>query len=522
MRLEIRNIALRRQRLQLDLTVSFEDAASFESPRLVLCFSNGKETRRIPFPCHPYQSGSGKLSGSYAYDLSALFWEKQPLKQVEVDFFFQLGAKETHLTPAALPKGLAADETIVLAEQGLRMEFPSELRISCQERLKRFFKSTRRDQLKCCTKIVLSALFLPFRCCKIRSNRITFFSNRRADLTGNPVCVYNKLVQEGTFDLHVHFNNGRFGRYDPRVLFRFFYLYATSKVVLVDDYYHFISYVRKPRGVKLIQLWHACGAFKTFGFSRLGKDTKLTQYAENHRQYDAAIVSGDAVCKFYEEGFGLSAEKVVATGIPRTDLLLNQMYRKDVRQQFYQRYPTLQNRKIILFAPTFRGGGKGDAFYPFERFDPVQLCKVLGDEYAILIKLHPYILERYQIPKEYASHIVDCSADSELNELLFVSDLVITDYSSVVFEAALLQVPQLFYAYDLEEYIASRDFYIDFKHFAPGPLIQTAEELPSAIRKTVGHAAQSFEFKQQYLNQCDGTATQRVVQLIRQYTIDEG
>lgn len=520
MRLVVNRFVGQDRLLDIDVSVSFEDPIGLRSPRLTLVFDNGTETRRMPFPCEAYRPGSGELVGRFTFDLTALFWDYPDTTEMHLTFCLQLGEQECNLSPE-LSAEIYSDCFSVTCENSLSLRQIKPFDRIPFAAVRRFMKSSRRDQLKLITGLVLSVLFFPFRFCKIRQNRVTFLSNRRSDLTGNPACVYNRLVQDGTWDLRLHFNSGRLGRYDPRVFFRFCYLYATSRVVLVDDYFHFISYIKKPQGVKLIQLWHACGAFKTFGFSRLGKDSELTQYSPNHRQYDAAIVSGHELKGFYQEGFGLSKEKVMATGVPRTDLLLDRGYRFRVTQDFYAKYPALKHKKILLFAPTFRGGGKGNAYYPKERFDPMALCKALGEEYAILLKLHPYLTERYEIAPEYANRIVDCSADSELNDLLFVSDLVITDYSSVVFEAAIVGVPMLFYAFDLEDYIASRDFYIDFMTFVPGPIVREEQELSGAIAMALRHPAETASFKQRYLDASDGRATERVAQLVRGYATNE-
>ena len=111
------------------------------------------------------------------------------------------------------------------------------------------------------------------------------------------------------------------------------------------------------------------------------------------------------------------------------------------------------------------------AFYPTSAFSPVEVYEQLKGEYAIIIKLHPFCQERFEIPEEYKDVIIDLSDDDELNDLLFVTDLLVTDYSSVVFEASLLNIPMMFYAFDLYDYISSRDFYYDFEGFVPGKIV---------------------------------------------------
>ena len=155
---------------------------------------------------------------------------------------------------------------------------------------------------------------------KVQPNKVTFLSNRSDRLTGNIKSVFFEMTKLNNVDITVLCKKGGLKANLPN-LFKFFKLYATSSVVFVDDYYHFLSYLKKKDDVKLIQLWHACGAFKTFGFSRLGRDSYLRQSSPNHRQYDYVIVSSNEVIPYYAEGFGVSMDKVIALGSPRCDVL---------------------------------------------------------------------------------------------------------------------------------------------------------------------------------------------------------
>ena len=265
----------------------------------------------------------------------------------------------------------------------------------------------------------------------IVKNQIAFMSGRRDEIGGNPEYVYNLIKDRKDIEFKFLMFSDPAGHRRIKNVIKFLKLYATSKVVIVDDYFRLLNLVTKREDVKLFQLWHACGAFKTFGFTRLGKKGGPKQTDPNHRMYDYAIVSSQEIAKHYAEGFGLSDENVVATGIPRTDIFMDEEYANKVRTSFYERYPQLKNKKILLFAPTFRGNGQMSAFYPIDAFDIEKAYEGLGGEYAILIKLHPFCKERFEIPNQYSDVIIDMSEEDELNDLLFVTDLLVTDYSSV-------------------------------------------------------------------------------------------
>ena len=349
---------------------------------------------------------------------------------------------------------------------------------------------------------------------KIYGNRISFISGRRDEMGGNPEYVYNLIKDRKDIDFQFLLFSDPNGHSKIKNIKRFLYLYATSRVVIVDDYFRLLNIVDKREGVKLFQLWHACGAFKTFGFTRLGKKGGPKQEDINHRMYDCAIVSSQEIAKHYAEGFGLSDECVAATGIPRTDIFMDEEYAKSVRASFYEKRPQLKDKKIILFAPTFRGNGQMSAYYPLEAFNPAQLYESLGGEYAILIKLHPFCKERFVIDEKYKDYIIDLSEEDELNDLLFVTDLLITDYSSVIFEASLLNIPMLFYAYDLYEYISSRDFYYDFEGFVPGKIVFNETELINSIKANDFELEKVEGFKNKFFDNLDGKSSQRVADLI--------
>lgn len=348
----------------------------------------------------------------------------------------------------------------------------------------------------------------------IKHNRIAFISSRRTDLSGNFEFVYDILKKDKKLEFRFLLDDRNLKKMSLKNTIRYGYYFATSKVILIDDFTPLLYKIPRREGTTLIQLWHACGAFKTFGYSRMGKTGGQTQASPNHRNYDYAIVSSQEISKFYAEGFGISLEKAVATGVPRTDIFFDQAYKEKVQREFYEKYPQLKEKKILLFAPTFRGNGKLSGFYPVDKFEPVRVYEELNKEYAIIIKHHPFVRNRTEIPEEYRNDIIDLSENSELNDLLFVADLLVTDYSSVIFEAALLDVPMLFYAYDLQRYISTRGFYYEYEHFVPGKIVQSFARAMDAIKNQDFETEKIEAFKTRFFDDLDGKSSQRTADLI--------
>lgn len=355
------------------------------------------------------------------------------------------------------------------------------------------------------------------RLCKspVVKNRVTILSGRRDEISGNLEFVYNILKEDPNIEFEFLLFSDPAGHNKVRNIVKFFELYATSRVVLVDDYFRLLNVVPKREETKLIQLWHACGAFKTFGFTRMGKKGGPKQTDTNHRMYDYAIVSGQEIAKHYAEGFGIPESHVVATGVPRTDIFMSPSYAEKVRADFYEKHPQLKDKKIMLVAPTFRGNGQMSAYYPVNKLNLLDIYNSTGGEYALIVKLHPFCKERFDVPEELSDYIIDCSDDAELNDLLFVSDLVVTDYSSVVFEASLLDIPMLFYVFDLYEYISTRDFYYDFEGFVPGKIVFSEKELVEAIINKDFEHEKVAGFKTKFFDEFDGKSSERVAELVR-------
>jgi CDP-ribitol ribitolphosphotransferase len=397
-----------------------------------------------------------------------------------------------------------ADGGMICLKQKTRRMFPPV----------RFFKRNRKEQKKILAGFFVRLAFLPFHLLPVKKNRVTFLSNRSGQLSGNLLEV-EQCLRANRPDVEICTLTRKEGVHGIHLstVWQFFLLYATSSVVLVDDYYHLISYAGKKKKVRLIQVWHACGAGKMFGFSRMGKDSMLEQSSPNHRQYDYAIATSERVCDFYAEAFAMPKDRILPLGAPRTDRLTDAQYIAGCKEKLYAAYPVLSGRRVLLFAPTFRGNGHGDCTYPMERFDLQTLFDRIGEEYVVAIKLHPYLTQGPTVPKQYAERVVDLS-DEDINEVLCVTDVLVTDYSSVMYEAAILNIPMLFYAFDLEQYLEDRDFYMDYAGSVPGKIVTTMDEMADAVVREDFAIERIAPFRDEMFGRTLGQSTQRVTQLV--------
>ena len=513
-RLEIDNIFVEKGKLNIEATAEFEINPLATVPKIRLLFCGQGQTRRFPLPVQKCTKENGicTAKAQYSYNLYYLFYEQTLKEPAALTFDLAYGADEYEAVDFAVKscdnEHLKLDGNRVIIDNKIKYH---KQHFGLQDLTKR---STYTITLKKPIVKLLNIYYKKYWKMPVKMNRVTFISGRRSELTGNEKFVYDKLKDTKGIDFQFLMFSSAKGHYNIENIKRFFELYTTSRVVIVDDYFRMLNIVPKKNDVKLFQLWHACGAFKTFGFTRIGKDGGPRQWAKNHRMYDYAIVSSKNIAKHYAEGFGIPDSCVLPSGVPRTDIFCDSGYKEKTRTAFFEKYPQLKNKKIILFAPTFRGKGQMSAYYPADKFNPNEICSALGEDYAIIIKLHPFCKEKYEIDKKYKDRIIDLSNADELNDLLFVTDLLITDYSSVVFEASLLDIPMLFYAFDLDEYIENRDFYYDFKEFIPGKTVFSQDELIKAVQSNDFESEKVEKFKHTFFDDIDGQSSQRVADKI--------
>ena len=313
---------------------------------------------------------------------------------------------------------------------------------------------------------------------KVNPNQILFLSEREPEKNGNLMLVKKWFEEnEPEVEITTFINTKTVDQLRKKELRDCAFKCATSAVIILEDFYPQLHSIQKRSETKIVQLWHACGAFKTFGLTRMGKQGGAPQTSMNHRNYDLVPVSSDTVRDIYAEAFGISGSKVQALGVPRTDLLFDWDYEEKKREELYGKYPILKENRVILFAPTFRGDGNKDAYYPSEAFDVNHFMERQPEDTVLILKNHPFVKQKFTVDAQWQDRVLDLSGEEHINDLMLISNLLITDYSSSVFEAAILELPMLFYAFDEKEYMDSRDFYFDYSQFTPGPVVTDFEAL---------------------------------------------
>jgi CDP-glycerol glycerophosphotransferase (TagB/SpsB family) len=371
-------------------------------------------------------------------------------------------------------------------------------------------------------RIRLGLFVAVFHLCRViarrNGRRILFTSDSRAELGDNLKFVWDRMVERGLdrrYEMLTLLKPSITARRRFLDRLRLPWMLARADVIVIDDY-HPVIYRLDERDARIVQLWHAWGAFKTVGYSRVGKPGGLSPWSRVHKNYSIAIVSSEDEVAPYAEAFGIPEDRVRPTGLPRMDRFFGDRERETARDAALAAYPATRDRRVILFAPTFRGAGARTAWYDLDLIDYDALHRVCAEQDAVcIIRMHPFVTTPLRIPEALRDRLIDGSGSAiDVNTLLFAVDLLITDYSSIVFEFSTLDRPMLFFADDLEEYVASRDFYVRYEDFVPGRIVRTFDDLLDAIRREDFGADRLAAFRAAHLDHFDGHATDRVIDLI--------
>ncbi len=289
------------------------------------------------------------------------------------------------------------------------------------------------------------------------------------------------------------------------------YHLATSGTVFLDNEFLPMAYFSFSKKVKVVQLWHGTGTIKKFGQDVNQGELKRLEYRAN-QNITHLIVNSEAVKKEYASAFGVSEERIFVLGLPRTDLLVQPEYLAQKRELFLNQYPQLRGKRCILYAPTFRDD---EVEKPELHLNLSELSNQLSAEDVFLIRLHPHVAERIHTVFEDGEwdNIINVSDYPGVTTLLAASDVLVTDYSSIVFEYCIRHKPIVFYAYDLEHFEKDgRSFYRDYREFVPGDVVQNQQELMTSIQK--GNVSKVEGFIQSEFVYLDGNSTNRLFELI--------
>ena len=368
-----------------------------------------------------------------------------------------------------------------------------------------------------------------------KDNIILFESSNGRNYTGNPRYVYEEIMNQGLDEEFKcvwvfmkpkeHTIPGNAIKV-KRSYFKFLY-YALVSGAWIFDSRH-LYYLKKNKKTKYIQTWHGTPLKKLgldMDYLNMSGDQDIEKYHEtftkNSADWQYLISQNSYSSEIFRRAFAFNGE-MLEIGYPRNDILVNNNNEEYI-DKLKAKFNIPKDKKVILYAPTWRDNEyyqKGEYKFATE-MDFDQMHSELGDDYVLIVKFHYLVKENIDWSK-YGGFVIECDAQWDIQELYLVSDIMITDYSSVMFDYAILRRPMLFFTYDLKFYKDSlRDFYFDMLEEVPGPLIENTTDLVNEIKNlNIEEYEEKYgekydRFQNKYNEFDKGTASKYIIDLIR-------
>lgn len=348
-------------------------------------------------------------------------------------------------------------------------------------------------------KLILKSIYLILKMLPTNDKKVVFISRQSNNVSLDFKILSDEIIKLDKDYKTIFLCEKMSNKFTKRIKYFFsiirqMYHLATSRVCVIDSYCIAVSVLNHKKNLVIIQLWHSLAAIKKFGFQTVGKDfgrdKKISEYLNMHKNYDYVISGSDAMIPFFSEAFNVDKSKIKSIGAPKIDYLLKEQ--KFIKQKILSKYKNINKKKIILYAPTFRKDKK------------ININKILDtvdfNKYNLIVKVHPGKKQKFNNESIY-----ECNEFSTF-ELLTIADYVITDYSAISVEATILNKPLYFYLYDIVEYEEKNGLNIDLYKEMEGCCYRNFKSLYKKLDSNNYNMKQLQRFKDKYLtNQNDNS-----------------
>ena len=373
-------------------------------------------------------------------------------------------------------------------------------------------------------KIVVPVVYRWY-CLQKKNDKLVLFADLRARDTHENFVGLMQLCEENGYE-PVAINGKGYGPGVPRkkamrerMKFqnRFLKLYAQCRALFLVEYFPLADAVKPRKGTEVVQLWHGCGAMKAVGYagsSKWGVSDWEKKLYPMHRYYSLLSLSSEDIAWCYEKAFRIDRSIIKGLGMPRTDIYFDGEYVANARDNLLQHFPEIGDRKVILFAPTFRGKSIKKSYYDMD-LDIGKYKETLGDKYVFVTKFHP-LMAKGGLTEEMKAvgegFVFDATYVLSPEEALCAADILVGDYSSIAFEYLLLERPIFSYIPDLEEYLSDRGLYYPYDETMPGPYSYNSDQLLGQLQTVEAHfdLERTRSFRKKFMSGCDGESTQRI------------
>ena len=357
----------------------------------------------------------------------------------------------------------------------------------------------------------------------VQKGLVVFESHMGRQYSDSPRYIYEAAVAAGLEDLGLRpvwsytFSKRGFPT-DCRLVKRdcWRYLAARARAEFWVDNQGFPRMYTRRRETTYVQTWHGT-PLKRMGFDSPALERASAATRRTHkalmRRWSALLVPSEYFVETFVQSYGYEG-RLVRQGLPRNDLLVRGVDQEWVDAKRAE-LGIPRDRRVVLYCPTFRDRARRLAT-PYDlAFDIEAVRRALGDDVFLLLR--PHYLDRLKLSDRYLPFALDVSRHHDVTELMLVADVLVTDYSSVMFDFANTGKPMVFFTYDYEDYVRDeRGTYVDLPEIAPGPVVETTDALIEALR-AVDDDAEKYadtyaDFRARFCGYETGRAAEAVVE----------
>lgn len=383
-------------------------------------------------------------------------------------------------------------------------------------------------------KIIRLLYHMFYRLVPVDDHMVLFISFHGRGYSDNPRAIFLEMKQDPQFQNdtfiwaiknHKHKNVEIEGaKVIEYFSIPYFYYLARAKYWVFNC--KMPTYIRKKPNQVYLQTWHGTP------LKRLGKDIDVDENTTFYRSgisfekmcetYDIDVarynfmISPNAFCtEVFPNAFGIDKGRLKEIGYPRNDFLST--FTKEDVIKTKEKYGIPLDKKVLLYAPTWRDNSYVAAGYTFElEADFKKWKEILGDDYVVVFKPHYLIINKFKDDPALDGFLYSIDATAEISELYPIADKMVTDYSSVFFDYAILNRPIYFYMYDLESYASDlRGFYLDIHKDLPGKIYKDETAMLKDIANDAFDQSRMAAFNARFNNREDGHAAKRAVELLK-------
>ena len=391
-----------------------------------------------------------------------------------------------------------------------------------------------KPKIKIIVSFIIKCIYQTISCfIKLDDKTVLFISFHGKGYSDSPKAIYEEMLKDKRFKDYkfiwaiknhkkkdINIKGAKLVEY---LSIPYFYYMSKAKYWIFNC--KMPAYIVKKDEQIYLQTWHGTPLKRlghdihvdektTFYRSKVDAKTMYESYDIDVARYNYMISPNPFCTKVFQSAFGIDEKRLIETGYPRNDILVNAAEEDKIALKKSLGLPL--DKKVILYAPTWRDNQFVNRGYTFKlEVDFHKWYDYLGNDYVVLFKPHYLIINHYQNDESLKGFLFNIDAKDDIAPLYLITDVLVTDYSSVFFDFSVMKKPIYFYMYDLDDYRDElRGFYIDIYKDLPGKIYEDEGTLLTEILHGVYDNERLKEFNAYFNKFDDGKASKRVVDIM--------